>query len=140
MRRLLTWAAAIVLMLAVSGPALANGRADYIGSLDPALIRHIQKVLKDKGLYRGGIDGGFGAGTKRAIVQFRTANGIAGEADEGQDLTYYLTPKLADKLLGVRVRTQASDLQELSTEEQLKILRALRLTPVRKYDDAVAPE
>lgn len=40
-------------------------------------VRAIQEKLKDRGLYKGSVDGIFGAGTQKAVRQFQKQNGLA---------------------------------------------------------------
>ena len=126
---------AVALLLALTGgPVLANGRADNIKGLDPALIRQIQTVLKKEGFLRGVPDGRFGATSQAAVRRFRVAHSIAGERDEGGlDLTYYLTPKLAKALLGITVDTRDSEVTEFSSEDQLRALEKFGLKRTKGY-------
>lgn len=48
-----------------------------------AAIRDVQQALKDKGFYKGGVDGLFGPGTARAIEAYQRAEGltVSGQPD-----------------------------------------------------------
>ena len=79
-----------------------------------------------------------GAGASATFASWRVRARTEIPANDG---TCHARPHArSDREAATRVRAASSDLQELTVEEQLKILRALRLTPVRKYDDAIAPE
>lgn len=138
MNRLLARIVAVCLLICAAVPAAANGRADLIRNLDPALQRHIQKVLKEKGYYKGKVDGRFGPGSALAVKKFRAANGIAGESDDtSDDLTQYLTPKLAKTLLGVETGVGTD---ELSDTAQYDLLKKLRLKPTPgRWEEFLSP-
>ena len=140
------WSAAALVMLLTPGAALANGRADIIKYLDPALRKHIQLALKKAGFYRGRVDGNIGPASESAIRRFRIARGIAGERETfgpdypgmGTDLTYYLTPKLITALFGIEFREGTA---ELTREEQYNLMKRLGVRPTPGlWEDFTSPE
>ena len=127
---------AAFLVLLMPGALAANGRADYIPGLDPALRIHIQKRLKEEGFYRGTLDGRFGPASQKAVADFRRAKHLIESNDyvdeggvvvRGDPLTLYLTPKLIKSLLGIEYETDG----EISREQQRELLRLIRRGPRR---------
>ncbi len=57
---------------------------------DQALVRDIQTELADRGLYRSGIDGLFGRGTRGAIVDYQTANDLPPTGEPTNELLQHL--------------------------------------------------
>lgn len=143
MRKLLLGLFAGLVLLLGAAPAMANGRADYIPSLDPGLRRQIQLVLKHEGFYRGATNGVFGATSQAALRRFRTARGIAGESeDDGMggrhDLSLYLTPRLIQALFHFDVGT-GTGTEELTMCQLMQVMRRLHVVPRdRSYDDFIS--
>ena len=126
-RLLLLFAGLAILFTAV--PALANGRRDYIPGLDPALRRQIQKVLKREGFYAGPIDGKIGAGSLDALSRFREARGVGPDAEGGEDMRDYLTPKLVKVMFGVDIVPENG---EIAARQQIELMRRLGLVPTKR--------
>lgn len=139
MSRVLGWLIAFAVLLSAA-PTLANGRDDYIPILDPALRRYIQTALKKEGYFKGPVNGVIGPLTRSAIKRYRIANNIVEIVDYGEagkeDLTLYLTPKLAKKLLGVEL----SEEEDFGIEQHAALMRKLGLVPDQKWlRDYVSP-
>ena len=93
-------------------------------------VRDMQSALRELGYYEGEADGVFGDGTRRAVMAFQTANGLAatGEADramllllhEGQTLTWqdFIAGKLCQRGdSGVGVRSLQRRLKQMGYYE-----------------------
>jgi peptidoglycan hydrolase-like protein with peptidoglycan-binding domain len=136
---------ALLIGLAVlvgSVPAFANGRQDYIPTLDAPLRRQIQTALRRQGFFPGPINGVIGPASRVAIRRFRVARGIGNERiDNGdgtfEDLTLYLTPALIKELFHVDV---GSGTEELTVCQLLQVMRAIGITPGRNYANYVSPD
>ena len=127
----------VIMALLIASPVLANGRIDYIPSLDIALRKQIQLRLKEQGFYRGPVDGRIGAGSKDALTRYRSAKSIVEyEPTYGEDaqvvtnsanrdypLTFYLTSKLIKSLFGI---DYGNDTDEIDQEAQRRLLTMLR--------------
>src|SRR6266508_5415374 len=68
--------------------ALANGKAGYMGTLAPILLKKVQETLTEKGFNAGGADGKWGGKTRAALEGFRAKAGLSLEDAD------YLTPDL----------------------------------------------
>jgi peptidoglycan hydrolase-like protein with peptidoglycan-binding domain len=54
-------------------PSASNGNAS---PLEPAVVRNIQRRLKQEGFYAGPIDGNWGRGSQTAVRRFQTSRGL----------------------------------------------------------------
>lgn len=66
-----------------SEPASPEASAEAAIRMTPEERRAVQRSLRELGLYKGGIDGAFGQGTRRAIARW--------QIDRGDDSSGYLT-------------------------------------------------
>lgn len=130
---------AFACVMLASSSAFANGRQDYIPTLDMALRVQIQLKLKEQGFFAGPVNGRIGPQTRSAIERYRKARDILeveefGEGIDPHPLTLYLTPALIKNLFGLDL---GSGTDEIDGEQQAELMRLLR---VRKPAQAVDPD
>ena len=80
--RITAFVMALVLSLALAATALADYKTIPYGEQSNA-VRKMQDKLKDKGYYRGAVDGKFGPATKAAVIKFQKSLGITADGKPG---------------------------------------------------------
>ena len=85
--RIIAFFMALVLSLSVALTALAAYETIPYGEQSTA-VRKMQDALRNKGYYKGAVDGKFGPATKTAVIKFQKAVGITADGKPGnQTLT-----------------------------------------------------
>ena len=118
----------------------AGGDQLHIGSLDKKLQMKLQQTLKERGFDPGPIDGVFGRRTMDALLNFQKSISYSACPEDNNDWdivpclkTFALTPKLINVLWGLEVDMDYGNVEDLTQDEQLNAIRALRLIPTASY-------
>ena len=82
MIRIFAFAVALVLSLSVAMTALAAYDTIPYGEQSND-VRRMQTKLKEKGFYRGKVDGEFGPATKAAVIKYQSSIGITADGKPG---------------------------------------------------------
>ena len=80
--RIMAFFMALLLALSVAATAMAAYATIPYGEQSDN-VRRMQMKLKDKGYYRGTVDGKFGPATRKAVVKFQTAVGLTPDGKPG---------------------------------------------------------
>lgn len=108
------WTILIAVLLVISLFTLSVTALSKLGSRSQE-VREIQKVLKDKGYYTGGVDGIFGTKTKKAVLNFQKDNGLSADGIVG--------PKTL-KALGITKSHSSGDFSSADYELLARIISA----------------
>lgn len=80
--RAFAFVVALVLSLSVAAAAMAAYNTIPYGEQSDA-VRRMQTKLRDKGFYKGSVDGKFGPSTKTAVIKFQSSVGITADGKPG---------------------------------------------------------
>lgn len=135
-KNLISFSVIIVLLVAMFSINIIQDNIFPSNPISPALsrvgsrgneVKAIQEKLKERGLYKGSVDGVFGEGTKKAVIQFQkqqglTQDGVAGPATlKRLGVSIGTTPSATEANVNLLARIISAEARGESYEGQVAV-------------------